>query len=365
MLNKNLRTVLYYVVTVSVCCLLIEFSKRVPDPRTQLSPKYYEVVTASPAELKTLPKLQKPANAIDTGDAEDVIPKRNRGRLSQKKDDYYEGQLDADEKTKFRDWKKSNKFKPGETGLFRKWKKEQRAEKFRNSKSFKSFKNNKNDLEEEKPKQIEPIAEEIIEEVRDQDMAENNSNNSEEEDIDVEEMHKTVDDQAEEEEEREQKEDENVDKEAVDTEDLIDYPSGMTEWAAPADMSCAKFSVTPEMVERQQMVREACDRLEPEMGSQRLLYSRLRWAVPQRLLYCPVFKAASTSWLVNYFKLSNSTSDPKEGNLHTKITNLFPPPATFKLRKKIYNESVKFIIVRHPFERLVSAYRDKLAGFTR
>ena len=90
-----------------------------------------------------------------------------------------------------------------------------------------------------------------------------------------------------------------------------------------------------------------------------------RWAVPQRLLYCPVFKAASTSWLVNYFKLSNSTSDPKEGNLHSKITNLFPPPATFKLRKKIYNESVKFIIVRHPFERLVSAYRDKLAGFTR
>ena len=90
-----------------------------------------------------------------------------------------------------------------------------------------------------------------------------------------------------------------------------------------------------------------------------------RWAVPQRLLYCPVFKAASTSWLVNYFKLSNSSSDPKEGNLHSKITNLFPPPATFKLRKKIYNESVKFIIVRHPFERLVSAYRDKLAGFTR
>merc|ERR1711911_106702 len=100
------------------------------------------------------------------------------------------------------------------------------------------------------------------------------------EDIDVEEMHKTVDDQAEEEEEREEEEGEKVDKEALDTEDLVDYPSGMTEWAAPADMSCAEFSVTPEMVERQQMVREACDRLEPEMGSQRLLYSRLRWAVP-------------------------------------------------------------------------------------
>lgn len=286
MLNKNLRTVLYYVVTVSVCCLLIEFSKRVPDPRTQLSPKYYEVVTASQAELKKLPKLQKPANAIDTGDEEDVIPKRNRGKLPQKKDDYYEGQLDADEKTKFREWKKSNKFKPSETGLFRKWKKEQRAEKFRNSKSFKSFKSNINEniIEDEKLKKTKPIAEEIAEDVRDQDMTENNSNDSEEEgeDIDVEEMHKTADDQAEEEEEREQEQEEKEDredkddKEDLDTEDLIDYPSGLTEWAAPADMSCAEFSVTPEMVERQQMVREACDRLEPEMGSQRLLYSRLR-----------------------------------------------------------------------------------------
>ena len=271
MLNKNLRTVLYYVVTVSVCCLLIEFSKRVPDPRTQLSPKYYDVVTASPAELKKLPKLQKPENVIDTGDEEDVIPKRNRGKLSQNKDDYYEGQLDADEKTNFREWKKSQKFKPSETGLFRKWKKEQRAEKFRNSKSFKFLKSDTNNIEEEKQKPTEPSAEEISDKVRDQDMIDNNS---EEEDIEVEEMHKTVDDKAEEEEESEEEEEE--DKEALDTDDLVDYPGGLTEWAAPADMSCAEFSPTPEMVERQQMVREACDRLEPEMGSQRLLYSRLR-----------------------------------------------------------------------------------------
>merc|ERR1711936_166512 len=129
--------------------------------------------------------------------------------------------------------------------------------------------------------------------------------------------------------------------------------------------SCSDFTLTDEMLQRSKSVEAACSRLEDELGDQRRLYSRLRWAVPQRLLYCPVFKAASTSWLINYLKLSNSTTDPKSGNLHTKITNLFPPPATFKLRKQIFSESVKFIVVRHPFERLVSAYRDKLAGYTR
>lgn len=56
MLNKNLRTVLYYVVTVSCLCLMIEFTKRIPDPRTSLSPQFYQVVTAKQSELLTLPQ---------------------------------------------------------------------------------------------------------------------------------------------------------------------------------------------------------------------------------------------------------------------------------------------------------------------
>ena len=73
MLNKNLRSILYYVVTVSVLCLMIEFTKRIPDPRTSLSPKYYEVVTAKQSELESLPKVHKDE------EAKDVIPRRNRG----------------------------------------------------------------------------------------------------------------------------------------------------------------------------------------------------------------------------------------------------------------------------------------------
>ena len=44
------------------------------------------MVTASQAELKKLPKLQKPFNKVDNGEkAEDVIARRNRGRVPGKK----------------------------------------------------------------------------------------------------------------------------------------------------------------------------------------------------------------------------------------------------------------------------------------
>ena len=49
----------------------------------------------------------------------------------------------------------------------------------------------------------------------------------------------------------------------------------------------------------------------------------------------------------NYF-LRTKNINPKVGNLHKKSINLFPAPATFKLRKKIFAESTKFIVVSEP-----------------
>merc|ERR1712192_85168 len=158
------------------------------------------------------------------------------------------------------------------------------------------------------------------------------------------------------------------DPEEEEEEEDDDYPEGVTEYDPPDSLhSCTDITMTDRLLDRANTASKACTRLRDEIGEEKKLYNRLRWAVPERLLYCPVFKAASTSWLVNFLKLSNRTMNinPKAGNLHKKSINLFPAPATFKLRKKIFAESTKFIVVRHPFERLVSAYRDKLAGFTR
>ena len=337
MLNKNLRSILYYVVTVSVLCLMIEVTKRVPDPRTSLSPKFYEVVTAKQSELATLPK--SPADEKP----EDVIPKRNRGRPPLKEIEPEEA--GKDEKAKFREWKLKQNIKSEERGLFRRWKKEMR--------SGTGSSISASDIKRQR--RVESV-EDLEEEEEEEEKEEEEEEEEEEENV------------VEEKDTKKKKEIEELggyddaEENDIDTDDLVDYPSGMTRYLPPADSSCSDFTSTPVFRERQERARDSCERLGVE---QRVLYNRMRWAVPERLLYCPVFKAASTSWLMNYFKLSNSTSSPKEGNLHKKIDNLFPAPATFKLRKQIYSESVKFIIVRHPFERLVSAYRDKLAGFTR
>ena len=172
--------------------------------------------------------------------------------MQKKKIDYYQdNNINDDEKERFREWKRKNKFKPSETGLFRKWKKEiqrGRNKPSRNSKSFESSEDD-NDLEEEYTEKKGKYKKKI-EEVED--------------DEDTDEI--AADDQR-----------DAVDGGEIDTDDLIDYPGGITEYAPAADMSCAEFEVTAELLQRQQSVREACDRLEHEMGPQKLLYSRLRW----------------------------------------------------------------------------------------
>lgn len=338
MINKNLRSVLYYVIGVTIVCLMIEFSKRVPAGG--LDSRLYVVETAKESELASLPS--SPPDEVDY----DIIPKRDRGRVKEPKqprelehnNDIADNAI-QDTRTnreKFKEWKASVKISEDEMGLFKKWKLEQGLSK----KQLKE----KEVLTEEEKEETENIEEAEDDDSEITDKVQSNKPSTDEK---VEEEYSDKDSN-------------------IDTEDLIDYPEGLTEYEPPSfEHSCSDFTMTDSLLERSQAVQAACSRLQDELGDQRKLYSRLRWAVPERLLYCPVFKAASTSWLINYLKLSNSTTDPKNGNLHTKITNLFPPPGTFKLRKQIFSESIKFIIVRHPFERLVSAYRDKLAGFSR
>ena len=74
------------------------------------------------------------------------------------------------------------------------------------------------------------------------------------------------------------------------------------------------------------------------------------------LVYCWIHKAASSSWNRIFFdKIGRKVSD---SNLHTAAAVFRPGPGV-DLAALFSRAKVSFTFVRHPFERLVSAFRDK------
>ncbi|KAJ8984220.1 hypothetical protein NQ317_011130 [Molorchus minor] len=80
------------------------------------------------------------------------------------------------------------------------------------------------------------------------------------------------------------------------------------------------------------------------------------------LIWCNVFKAASTSWMYNFNILAGySPKFLKKSKVvpMTLARQRYPRPSLQAL-KKAFNDSISFVIARHPLDRLLSAYRDKL-----
>uniref|UniRef100_A0A670Y4E9 Carbohydrate sulfotransferase n=1 Tax=Pseudonaja textilis TaxID=8673 RepID=A0A670Y4E9_PSETE len=83
-----------------------------------------------------------------------------------------------------------------------------------------------------------------------------------------------------------------------------------------------------------------------------------------KFIYCEVPKVGCTNWkkivLLLTLNLSRDTFEVNQGEIHK--TNLLKRLSSYpsKQQAKLLNSFTKVMFTRHPLERLVSAYRDKL-----
>lgn len=88
------------------------------------------------------------------------------------------------------------------------------------------------------------------------------------------------------------------------------------------------------------------------------VHANIRWVKKHHLIWCPVYKAASTTWMNNLLLLAGIKF--ANMSLHRRVRELYPPPEDPQERENLLQTSLRMLIVRHPLKRLLSAYRDKM-----
>ncbi|XP_033238272.1 carbohydrate sulfotransferase 11 isoform X1 [Drosophila pseudoobscura] len=80
------------------------------------------------------------------------------------------------------------------------------------------------------------------------------------------------------------------------------------------------------------------------------------------IIWCNVFKAASSSWMFNFNVLAGYSPSylRKTKKILLNLARERYPRVTLDELREAQNDSLTFIIARNPFERLLSAYRDKM-----
>lgn len=82
------------------------------------------------------------------------------------------------------------------------------------------------------------------------------------------------------------------------------------------------------------------------------------------LVWCNIFKAASSTWLTHFLMMAGVKRQEivKYRNSPVEAARQFyPRPSISDLQRyKGYPHYISFLIVRDPFQRLLSAYRDKI-----
>ncbi|KAI4478917.1 hypothetical protein M0802_014467 [Mischocyttarus mexicanus] len=120
------------------------------------------------------------------------------------------------------------------------------------------------------------------------------------------------------------------------------------------------------LIERRKFLAEKCAEEGLDRPGNDSLHKPNAWEFlvnrEYHLIWCNVFKAASTSWMYNFNLLAGYSPQFLKASkaVPVSLARQKYPRHTAEELLKFVNDSISFLIVRHPFERLLSAYRDKL-----
>ncbi|XP_046485014.1 carbohydrate sulfotransferase 11 isoform X2 [Neodiprion pinetum] len=145
----------------------------------------------------------------------------------------------------------------------------------------------------------------------------------------------------------------------------IDSRINSTDYLDEIITTAQMAEIRTELQIRRTGVKSVCQILGNETSPIRAVVSNMIVDTKHGLSWCPIYKAGSSTWMVHFAVLGRTLSDLTveliERNVlqvNTLARQAFPNAdlkSTLELR-----HTKKFIVVRHPFERLLSAYRDKL-----
>ncbi|CAG7786963.1 unnamed protein product [Allacma fusca] len=82
------------------------------------------------------------------------------------------------------------------------------------------------------------------------------------------------------------------------------------------------------------------------------------------LIWCKVPKAGSTTLTRMFLRLAGARKFNSSDKIHRMLRDFYPKLAD-KLMQRRMKTTFKFLVVRDPFERILSAYRDKLEDYAR
>ncbi|XP_014093434.2 carbohydrate sulfotransferase 11 isoform X1 [Bactrocera oleae] len=131
---------------------------------------------------------------------------------------------------------------------------------------------------------------------------------------------------------------------------------------APTDVE----RIEKRMERRRKLLQEKCTEFGLDVAGNDTWHKPNAWEFlfnkKYHIIWCNVFKAGSSSWMYNFNILAGYSPEFLQRTKEVFLTlarDRYPRLTIEKLREA-QNDSLTFMIARHPFERLLSAYRDKI-----